>query len=338
MNRYVLFKIAAFFLGLILAIGISEGLVRMIGVSPWSYGKHDANEPTMHETEPVLGWRNKKGNYVVPPYDPSGQTFHVNFLDNGQRRTGVNTTRIGDQLVTVGDSFTMGWAISDNETYPWKLQEKYPSLNVLNYGTGGYGSYQSLLVLERELPRLTSPKYVLYGFNQQHEERNVAPGSWMRALISYSRRGHVDVPFASWDTAKGLVRHPPERYLALPFRESLAIVASIENAYMWMKTRNRLLNKRLVTERILLQMDRVSVANGATFFVVFLEADDRTKNRYMNFLGENGIPFMDCVYEQTNEMRVPGDWHPNGKMNTLWAECISTALDLQLESRMKPGR
>ena len=38
---------------------------------------------------------------------------------------------------------TQGWAIDDNETYPWKLQKRYPSLNVLNYGTGGYGSYQS---------------------------------------------------------------------------------------------------------------------------------------------------------------------------------------------------
>lgn len=327
MTRRFVINTVTFFLSLILILALSEGLLRMIGFKPWIYESMDANEPIMHEPDPVLGWRNKKGSYIVPPYHPSGKNIHVTFLENGQRYTGVNSNPIEGELVIVGGSVTQGWAISDNETYPWKLQEHYPSLNVLNYGTGAYGSYQSLLVLEQELPRLTSPKLVIYGFIAHHEVRNVAPAEWLRGLSSFSRRGHVDVPFATFDDDKGLVRYRPERYLSLPFRESLAIVALFEKAYMKIKTRKRSLQRRIVTRKVLLQMKRVSDEFGAAFVVVLLHVKGRAKNYYMNFFNENNIQFIDCVYNMSNKMRVPGEGHPNGKMNTRWAECISASLD-----------
>jgi hypothetical protein len=285
----------------------------------------------MHAPDPVLGWRNKKGNYIVPPYHPSGKTIHITFLENGQRRTGVDSTNTEGEIVIVGGSASQGWAISDNETYAWKLQQKYPSLKVVNYGSGGYGSYQSLLVLEQELPRMTSPKFVLYGFIDHHEVRNVAPGIWLQTLSRYSTRGHVDVPFATLDDNNGIVRHLPEGYLSLPFRESLAIIELIERGYMKIKTRRRFNQRRAVTEAILLQMDKVSKRYGATLFVVLLRSKNKTKSHYMGFLKQNKIQFIDCVFPRTKDLIVPGEVHSNGKMHTLWAQGISSVLDDQLE-------
>jgi hypothetical protein len=316
---------------IIFALILSECLLRVIGFEPWSYESLDANEPTMHAPDPVLGWRNKKGDYVVPPYHPSGKPIYITFQENGQRRTGVDSTNTEGEIVIVGGSCSQGWAVSDNETYAWKLQQKYPSLKVVNYGTGGYGSYQSLLVLEQELPRMTSPKFVLYGFIDHHEVRNVAPESWLRTLSSYSRRGHVDAPFATFDDNNGIVRHLPEGYLSLPLRESLAIIELIERAYFKIKTRKRFKQRRMVTEAILLQMDKVSKEYGATLFVVLLYSKNKTKSHYMGFFKQNNIQFIDSVYPLTKEMRVPGEGHPNGKLHALWAQRISSVLDDQLK-------
>jgi hypothetical protein len=205
-------------------------------------------------------------------------------------------------------------------------------LRVLNYGTGGYGSYQSLLVMERELPCLVDPRFVLYGFIEHHEIRNAAPGSWLGLLLRSSKRGHVDVPFATYDAEKGLLRHPPEHYLSLPFRESLAVVALLEKAYMQLKTNQRLSGRRLLTEQILLSMNRTSKQHNAIFIVILLEIGKDAKAHYKNFLRANKIESVDCAFEITEDARVAGEGHPNGKMNTLWSQCISTALKDRFEN------
>jgi hypothetical protein len=321
-----IFSIIIFFLSLAFSAVIAEVLLRLTGRTPWSYSSRDVNEPTMHEPDPVLGWKNKEGKYVVPAYDSSGQDIHMTFTVRGQRVTRAKETALSKEFVIVGGSYTQGWAIDDNETYPWKLQEKYPSLNVLNYGTGGYGSYQSLQVLEKELPRLTSPIIVLYGFNQHHEVRNVAPREWLRTLSKFSRRGHVYVPYVTFEEDNGLVRHVPERYLALPFRESLATIAVIEKAFMEINTKNRRSQKRLVTEQVLLEMNTITEQFGAKFVLVLLWADQEKKRHYMSFCQSHNIRYVDCVRPITLEMKVVGEGHPNGRMNSLWAECIANEL------------
>jgi hypothetical protein len=76
------------------------------------------------------------------------------------------------------------------------LQGKHPEVAIRNYGTGGYGTYQSLLVLERLFanPRSSRPEWVLYRFIEHHEIRYVAGPQWTRLLASTSSRGRVNLP------------------------------------------------------------------------------------------------------------------------------------------------
>jgi len=320
-----------FFLSVVFSGAIAESLLRLTGHTPWTYSRFDPNKPTMYEPDPVLGWTKKEGEYVFPAYDSSGQDIHMTFIAHGQRLTRAKETVSNKEFVIVGGSFIEGHAIDDNETYAWILQNQYPSLNVLNYGTGAYGSYQSLLVLEKELPRLTSPITVLYGFIQHHEDRNIASDQWLKKLSRLSRRGHAPVPYVTYEEDNGLVRHAHEGYLVLPFRESLATIVLIEKVYMKIKTMNRNSQKRLVTEQILLEMNRITEKYGAKFVMVLLMADQETKSHYMSFCKTHNIRCIDCVYPLTPEMKVVGEGHPNGRMNSLWAECTANALVYQTE-------
>jgi hypothetical protein len=38
------------------------------------------------------------------------------------------------------------------------------------------------------------------------------------------------------------------------------------------------------------------------------------------------VDFVDCAFPLPAAMQVPGDGHPNGRMNARWADCIGARL------------
>ena len=58
-----------------------------------------------------------------------------------------------EKIIFIGGSITQGWAVNDNESFPFIIQAKYPYYKVYNYGVGGYGGYQSLLRLEKVIKK-----------------------------------------------------------------------------------------------------------------------------------------------------------------------------------------
>lgn len=335
-------KLAVLLVSTACSLCAAELALRLAGYRPWAYVQTDRNEPTMNEHDPVLGWRAKKGFHLMPPYDPSGVETHYSFLEGGLRKTSTGQTDVMDarpKIIVVGCSFTQGWAISDEETYAWKLQERFPAYEVLNYGTAAYSTYQSLLKLEQVLPATRGPKVVLYGFADKHEVRNVAAAAWVRKLSMYSKRAHVLVPYVSLGSEGHLVRHPPEAYPSFPLREYSSLVASAESAYAELRARGRTADMRVTTQRLLLQMRDLARRYGAEFVPVFLVINEETRDHYRKFLAQNQITAIDCARPLTEEMTVKGEGHPNGAMNSAWAACIADSLHAadpssRYESRM----
>ena len=114
----------------------------------------------------------------------------------------LNSQSEGDTKLSFADSLEddtgmVTEQISDEDTLAWKLQQRFPEARVSNFGTGGYGGYQSLLFMERELPRLGAGSVVLYVFTGHHTARNVAPRSWMRLLAQSLGRGQRAF-YVSW--------------------------------------------------------------------------------------------------------------------------------------------
>lgn len=200
-----------------------------------------------------------------------------------------------------------------------------------NYGTAGFGSYQSLLTLERAFRSGLRPRLVLYGFIPDHENRNVAPDYWLKFLSQYANRGHVDVPYCTVGADDNLVRHGPERYLVLPLRESLATAAFSADMLMKLKTRSRLAQKRRVTQLLIQEMHQICRRHEAKFRVVMLPGTTEIRADYAAFCKSQEIELVDCDLALTPEYRVRGDGHPNGEMNKKWADAIASAANALLQ-------
>jgi hypothetical protein len=192
-------RIATAGITLALCLAGAEGVVRVSGRRPWTDGPAHANEPTMMRPDPVLGWRTKPGEYVYPGYTPRAPSIRMTVWPDGSRATRSHDDARSRRMILVGDSFTQGWAVSDDETWAWNIQARWPGFDVRNHGTGGYSTYQSLLLLEDLLNRPDPlPEVVLYGFSDHHENRNVAEASWLRSLAANNRAGaRLTLPFCT---------------------------------------------------------------------------------------------------------------------------------------------
>ena len=104
----------------------------------------------------------------------------------------------------------------------------------------------------------------------------------------------------------------------------------IENIIMESSAKFRTKRKREVTEKLLLEMNKISISHGAEFNVALLSASEEAKNSYVNFLQKNNIKVIDCIFPFTEGLIVPGEGHPNGKMNALWAERIAKEIDKKI--------
>jgi hypothetical protein len=233
----------------------------------------------------------------------------------------------------VGGSFAFGQDVDDRETFSWLLQEARPDWQVLNSAVPGYGTWQSLLLLERELPRLSDPRLVIYAFMWHHEERNVADLGWLKTLSKHSERD-VDVPYAALERDGSLAGHPPTRYPAWPLRERSALVTAMIDARLGMAARDRAARSRDTARRIILEMDRVAAEHGAEFVVAFLLK--RRLRDYAPALAARGVSVADCAVPWTAADRVPGGTHPNPKTHAFWARCIAEAVEA-LRSQERPS-
>ena len=76
------------------------------------------------------------------------------------------------RILILGDSFTFGDEVSDDETYSHYLQEMLPHAEVINMGVHGYGHDQMLILFKEEGVKY-QPDIVILGFLALDMSRNL---------------------------------------------------------------------------------------------------------------------------------------------------------------------
>jgi len=337
-GRRVVLLSLAMLLSAALAVGAAETITRLAGWTTWRAPIRDSGLPVLHEADPILGWRNRPGSFVWPGRErDEGRDIVMTFWNDGLRATAPRRRPRRAEVPLIGCSYTQGWAVTDSETYAWKLQTRLPEVTVLNYGTAGYGTYQSLLALEQHFARATGPApLVVYGLIESHEIRNVASAMWLRGLTTISHGGPLAVPFVTMGVAGLLERHAPQSYPSWPFDRQLASVDLLELGWASFQARGRGEQRVPVLEALLLEMQRIARAHGAELVVAILDMRSRGwLPRRANFLRAHGISTVACTPPEIPSHQVPFYGHPDRTVHAYFATCLAAHLRPLLASRMR---
>ena len=60
--------------------------------------------------------------------------------------------------------------------------------------------------------------------------------------------------------------------------------------------------------------------------MLFFWIDREGREDYAPFLRASGVGVVNCSRPMTLDLVIPGEGHPNGKLNALWADCVSRRL------------
>lgn len=299
-----------------LSLGAAELGARLLGNTP---APKIAVPRPWAVADSVIGWRNHEGTFESPL---APMTFW-----SGGRRASAPRPPSGDKprAIIVGDSFTQGYDLVDSETYAWKLNERDLPYFFDNYGTGGYSGYQALLLLEELFKDPANrPDLVIYGFCQFHEDRNVGDYQWYRGLNSSSA---FRLPYVELDGSGRLQRRESARLTEWPLYNASALVHMAVRAHdRW--RHGRIGQSREATAQLLVEMNRVVSSHGAKLLIANIY-DYLPDRFYLKRMEADGLTFIDCNrpepdwYYYNPELKVNGRGHPNGVVNTSWADCIA---------------
>ncbi len=134
--------------------------------------RHEEWTGKYSEYHPTRGWALMPNVKNMTPFGPGK---FVNSNSKGLRGTTeyeYARTPGKQRILVLGDSFTFGTDVSDDETYSHYLEADLPHTEVLNLGIQGYGQDQMLLYLKEEGVKY-HPDVVLLGFAHMDIHRNL---------------------------------------------------------------------------------------------------------------------------------------------------------------------
>ena len=301
-----------------------EGLSRLAGYKPrvLLVNPH-FSETSWAAPDQRLGWINRTGTFAS--VEPGGSA--MSFAANGTRSSPVAFDRSQRDFLAllVGCSFTQGYSVADQDTFANYLNEAFPAAKVVNFGTGGYGTYQSLLRarLYLDQPHDESERLVIYGLIGDHLNRNVAVPEWIFGLTD--TEGHYFVPpFARFRDGKLIEQAggPVQNWL---LETNSAAVTLLHRSWLILTHRVSEQEKADVLRSLIVEMNATTKRAKARLLVVGLAI---IPEWFKSWSTSNDIAYVDCQNPSypSPGLAVGGVGHPNAALHKFWGECIAREL------------
>jgi hypothetical protein len=311
----------------LIVLALTEGGLRVLGFKPRKAAKLRLTAATsIPDSE--LGWVNRPGTYLSPEAGKVPMTF---LADHSRRSwTASSKTNQRGEVLVVGCSFTQGFGVIDEDTFSYLLNARYPRLMFHNFGTGGYGTYQSLLRVKENLTRPDDNDIplVIYAFIDLHMQRNVAVANWVRSLGA--GRDQYIVPPRVRFGKNGLEYYGLDTISFWPLETHSALIALLANAWLELRLRNHG-PQMPATTALIEQMNRLVVGQHKRFLIALL---NHPPKGLVPFLDGQRIDYVNCDNPAFDKIpsafRLGGTGHPNASQNALWASCIGDWIDRNL--------
>lgn len=321
-------RLVAVLVGLLMLAGLAEGVCRLLGYGPWvRWSAAIEIEPggSLFEPDPLLGYRHRPGRFRVT----EGQLRFVVTHDEHSRRITHPPRRSPGALPELwlfGGSITHGWSVNDDESYAWRLQRRFPRLEVVNFGVNGYGTLHGLLQFERALSARGAPAVVVVAYASFHDERNTFSRSRRKLLVPWSHLGPMRQPAARLDGQGGFRYELVEaHYREFPLMRRIASVHVLEQAFNLLE--GRLLQEHEVSEAILARFAERALVEGAAFVLAGISPDEVTRAQLESArrLGwrtvDVSVDLDDPAYNN-----LPWDPHPNARAHRFYADGLARFL------------
>ncbi|MCL4302179.1 MAG: SGNH/GDSL hydrolase family protein [Anaerolineae bacterium] len=320
----------------IVALAGAEVALRWLGYQPWQVKEVKiVVEPggkffTQH---PALGYTHLPGTFNVTL--PDGYTFLVTHQADTLRITHPLDPALDevskDEIWIFGCSFTHGWTLNDDETYPWLLQQQLPEVEVVNFGVSGYGTLQSLIQFQEALEKRPRPKLVIVAYASFHDQRNTLLRLRSKQIVPWNKLGPIVQPYATLDEDGNLNYDLAEMtYREFPLMRVSALMNFIETTYDY-KVEDAFYHSHAVSQALIKQFDRLAQAHGIKLVVAGLLSDHLTADT-LAFSTAEGIPTVDISVDLSirAHRNWPHDTHPSPAANRQYAQKLAAFLRSEL--------
>jgi hypothetical protein len=312
-------------------VSASEGIVRLAGFKAFR-----VNSPSIEVNpggkwfmkHPTLGYSQIPGKFIVTL--GSRYSFNVTHLPNTLRITHpidgyLNKDKQKEEIWIFGCSFTHGWGLNDEETYPWLLQERFPEYEIVNFGVGGYGTIHSLIQFQEAL-EVKTPKLAVLAYASFHDKRNTFMRNRKKQVQLTKQLGPVFQPYALLDS-QGRLQYSfaDVEYREFPLMRYSALVHFIENLYNdYEEIRYR---SHAVSEALVAEMEELAKKRGVKFVVAGINERPET-SEMLAFAQSHGISNVNISVDlDVNENTLkPHDEHPSATANKKYADKLETFL------------
>jgi hypothetical protein len=294
---------------------LGEGIVRQLGYVPKLKPQNSHLEGSWASLDPKLGWVNNPGGHAS--FEP-GQKL-MNFEADHSRRVVGPLKKGAPELLLIGCSFTQGYGLEDQQTFASQLDQQLSPLKVVNFGTGGYSTYQSLLRLREELKTDKDIRYIIYPFIDAHLARNVSDTSWVLALELLD--GSNFVPPHVRSRGNGIEEMPGHAERNWPLEMHSALIYLLHKTAITVVHHVDHAEQVKVTRALVSEMAQLAKNRNIPFLMVGLDYPD---TGLINEIVDKDVRFVDCRLPSglTPELRIGGVGHPNEAADKAWTQCI----------------
>lgn len=307
---------------------IMEVAVRMLGYSPWNPDTrvNIQIEPgsQLFQKDSLLGYRHIAGSYHVTL--PTGLEFDLTNDEATNRITRPTDSYLEDaprpEVWIFGGSFVEGWSIEDYETFPWLLQERFSSVDIINFGVGGYGTVQTLLKLDQLLGEGRRPALVVVAYSALHDERNTLLRSRIKEVAAWNHLGEMGQPVARIAEDDSLsLRYEEIQYRTVPFVKYSALAHCVDLAIN--KIERRFVDSHAVTRKIIEKISQRGTENNFPVLLAHIYTGPESES-LMEWARNQGLQTVDISVDLQVEgmSNRPFDAHPSAKANEIYAQVL----------------
>ena len=298
------------------------------------------------EYHPTLGWFHQKSKKATLVKDDWSVEINTNSAGlRGLRDYALEKPPGVTRIVVLGDSFTFGFGVKDNQTFSSLLEQSNPNLEALNFGVAGYGLDQ-ILITYREIAREYKADLVIIG---------IFPEQFWRSTRSFTDAGYAKPYFTL--SGEYLILHnvPTPKPFELKYDQFFDLIESkdiknlFEKSVLYRSLKRSMIQlgkdfgwvdpEWILGERLLKTLISEIKADGREVVLVIIPPErwaktariDSQRRALVRFAEREQVPMIDLTpiffkaiqTSNVTEYYIKDDWHWTAKGHQLAASILN---------------